>query len=148
MTMHEVSGVCNLFTPSATMRIASTSSPESVSSRMESLGSNTAIWKISLRFFSPPEKPSLTERLASFASSSTILRLSRISLRKSAAFIGSSPWYLRFSLTAAFMKLVMDTPGISTGYWNERNSPSWARSSGFIAKRFLPLKTASPLVTS
>jgi hypothetical protein len=32
----------------------------SVSSRMASFGSNTAICKISLRFFSPPEKPSLS----------------------------------------------------------------------------------------
>ena len=36
------------------------SRPESVSSRMASRGSSTAIWKISLRFFSPPEKPSFT----------------------------------------------------------------------------------------
>ena len=36
------------------------SRPESVSSRIASFGSSTAIWKISLRFFSPPEKPSLT----------------------------------------------------------------------------------------
>ena len=41
------------------------SRPESVSSRMASLGSSTAIWKISLRFFSPPEKPVLTGRLSS-----------------------------------------------------------------------------------
>ena len=27
-------------------------------------GSNIAIWKISFRFFSPPEKPSFTERLS------------------------------------------------------------------------------------
>jgi hypothetical protein len=33
------------------------SRPESVSSRIASFGSSTAIWKISLRFFSPPEKP-------------------------------------------------------------------------------------------
>jgi hypothetical protein len=38
------------------------SRPESVSSRMASVGSSTAIWRISLRFFSPPEKPSFTER--------------------------------------------------------------------------------------
>ena len=38
------------------------SRPESVSSRIASFGSSTAIWKISLRFFSPPEKPSLTAR--------------------------------------------------------------------------------------
>jgi hypothetical protein len=36
--------------------------PESVSSRIASLGSSSAIWKISLRFFSPPENPSFTAR--------------------------------------------------------------------------------------
>ena len=40
------------------------SRPESVSSRIASFGSSSAIWKISLRFFSPPEKPSLTARLS------------------------------------------------------------------------------------
>ena len=39
------------------------SRPESVSSRIASVGSRIAIWKISLRFFSPPEKPSLTGAL-------------------------------------------------------------------------------------
>src|SRR5574337_832429 len=51
------SGLRSALTPLATMRRASMSRPESVSSRMASLGSSTAIWKISLRFFSPPEKP-------------------------------------------------------------------------------------------
>ncbi len=37
------------------------SRPESVSSRIASLGSSTAIWRISLRFFSPPEKPAFTD---------------------------------------------------------------------------------------
>ena len=48
---------------SATMRSASMSSPESVSSRIASFGSSTAICRISLRFFSPPEKPAFTERV-------------------------------------------------------------------------------------
>lgn len=96
----------------------------SVSSRMESCGSSIAIWNISLRFFSPPEKPSLTERCVSFESSSTSWRFSRISFMNSGAFSGSSPWYLRFALTAAFMKFVILTPGISTGYWKLRNIPS------------------------
>ena len=38
------------------------SRPESVSSRMASSGSSMAIWRISLRFFSPPEKPSFRWR--------------------------------------------------------------------------------------
>ena len=148
MTMHDVSGVFSLFTPSATMRRASMSRPESVSSRMLSFGSSMAIWKISLRFFSPPEKPSFTERLASLLSSSTTARFSRISFKNSLALSGSSPRYLRFSLTAVRMKLTMLTPGISTGYWNERNSPSWLRSSGLMARRSLPLNVTVPFVTS
>ncbi len=56
------------------MRSASMSSPESVSSRIARLGSSSAICRISLRFFSPPEKPSLTlrSRKSGFISSSFI----------------------------------------------------------------------------
>lgn len=66
------------FTPCETIRKASMSRPLSVSSRMDRRGCNIAIWKISFRFFSPPENPSLTERLANLLSSSTIARFSRI----------------------------------------------------------------------
>src|SRR5688572_13474881 len=47
------------------------SRPESVSSRMARAGSRIAIWKISLRFFSPPENPSFTGRFTSASSMST-----------------------------------------------------------------------------
>ena len=148
MTMALVSGLLNLLKPSATMRRASTSSPESVSSRMLNLGSSMAIWKISLRFFSPPENPSFTERLASLLSSSTIFLFSRMSLRNSPAGRGSSPSCLRLAFRAARMKCVMLTPGISTGCWKERKMPSRALSSVFISSRFFPLKIISPSVTS
>ena len=49
---------------------------------MASLGSSTAIWKISLRFFSPPEKPSLTERLSSVCSISSSFILSFTNVQK------------------------------------------------------------------
>src|SRR5437660_708974 len=49
-------------TPRATTLRASMSRPESVSSRTAKSGSRIAICKISLRFFSPPEKPSLRYR--------------------------------------------------------------------------------------
>ena len=130
------------------MRRASTSRPESVSSSMQKVGSSIAIWKISLRFFSPPEKPSFTERDISFWSISTSWRFSFISFMKSAAFIGSSPCALRRALTAAFMKLVIDTPGISTGIWNDMNMPALARSSALIESRSCPLNSISPSVTS
>ena len=130
------------------MRRASTSSPESVSSRMENVGSSTAIWKISLRLRSPPEKPSFTPRLMKWASNPTSLRFSRRSLRKSAAPIGSCPKYWRLALMAARIKLVIDTPGISIGAWKDMKMPSWLRSSGERSSRFFPLKMISPSVTS
>src|SRR5580765_3256117 len=65
MTTNPRSGLRIALTPAATSFNASMSSPESVSSRIASLGSSSAIWKISLRFFSPPENPSLTARLSS-----------------------------------------------------------------------------------
>ena len=44
------------------------SRPESVSSMSANRGSSIAICRISQRFFSPPEKPSLTERDVNFRS--------------------------------------------------------------------------------
>jgi hypothetical protein len=46
------------FTPSETIRSASMSRPESVSSSTANSGWSIASWRISARFFSPPEKPS------------------------------------------------------------------------------------------
>ena len=71
MTNIARSGLRSAFTPFATIRRASMSRPESVSSKMASLGSRIAIWRISLRFFSPPENPSLTDRLMKLRSIST-----------------------------------------------------------------------------
>ena len=51
-------------TPRATARSASMSSPESVSSRIATSGSRSAIWRISLRLRSPPENPSFRWRSA------------------------------------------------------------------------------------
>ena len=69
--MVALSGFLSLFTPSATTRSASMSRPESVSSRIASLGSSTAICRISFRFFSPPEKPVFTDRVSIDVSMST-----------------------------------------------------------------------------
>ena len=48
-----------VLTPWATVLSASMSRPESVSSRIAICGCCSASWRISMRFFSPPEKPSL-----------------------------------------------------------------------------------------
>ena len=55
-----MSGPEKRLTPAATIRSASMSRPESVSSRTAIRGFSIAICRISSRFFSPPEKPSLT----------------------------------------------------------------------------------------
>ena len=73
------------FTPSATVLSASISRPESVSSRIASFGSSTAIWKISFRFFSPPEKPSLTGRFSKLRIHLQHLHLSLTDRRNSIA---------------------------------------------------------------
>src|SRR3954471_15773263 len=136
-----------LLTPSETVRSASMSRPESVSSRIASSGSRTAIWRISFRFFSPPEKPSFTGRLSSDSLIWTRLAFSLMSLRKSAASRSCWPRCLRIAFSAFFRKYVLPTPGISTGYWKARKTPSRARSSGDIASRSLPLKSTEPSVT-
>jgi len=97
-------GERSAFTPRATICSASMSSPESVSSSMASAGSSTAICRISLRFFSPPEKPSFTERYRNSSFISTRLIRSLTSARKSIASSSDSPRDLRTALSAAFSR--------------------------------------------
>ncbi len=98
------SGLRMALTPCDTIRSASMSRPESVSSSTASAGSSTAMWKISLRFFSPPEKPSFTERSSIFSSTSRTFDFSFTSAMKSMASSSSRPWCLRLALSAAFRK--------------------------------------------
>ena len=79
---------------------------------------------------------------------STSFTFSRMSCMKSIASSSSSPRARRTALTAAFMKYALLTPGISTGYWNARKSPRWARSSGSRARRSSPSQAMRPAVTS
>ena len=111
-------------------------------------GCNTAIWRISLRFFSPPEKPTLTGRLSISASIFSALAWARTNFRNSGAEISGSPRALRWAFIAVRRKVMLPTPGISTGYWKARNRPCAARSSGSIASRSSPSRVAEPCVTS
>ena len=43
-------------------------------------------------------------------------------------------------------KFAIDTPGISTGYWNARKRPARARSCGSISSRERPSKVTVPAV--
>src|SRR3990167_9576221 len=70
-------------TPPATIFRASMSRPLSVSSRMRKRGSSMAIWKISIRFFSPPEKPTLSARFSMSKLIFRALAVARAFLRNS-----------------------------------------------------------------
>ena len=71
-----------------------------------------AIWRISLRFFSPPENPSLRYRSANAGSISNRAIHSRM-LRRNSRVDSSKP--LRAD-NAWRKKLMTVTPGISSGY--------------------------------
>jgi hypothetical protein len=130
-------------TPSETIRSASTSRPESVSSRIATLGLSSSIWRISWRFFSPPEKPSLTLRSAKAGSicSSAMADLTSFTQVRS---LGASP---RTAVAEVRRKLEMETPGISTGYCMARKRPARARSSTVIARTSSPSRVTVPRVT-
>src|SRR5690349_18029886 len=128
--------------PSETIRSASTSRPESVSSRMAIRGLSSSSWRISWRFFSPPEKPSLTLRSAKAGSiwSWAIVSLTSFTQVRS---LGASP---RTAVAEVRRKLETETPGISTGYCMARNRPARARSSTDISRTSSPSRVTVPLV--
>ena len=129
--------------PSETTLSASTSRPESVSSSTAIFGSSSSSWRISWRFFSPPENPSLSERLANTGSMDRSLIAPFISLTK-ARSLGASP---RVAVIAVRRKFDTDTPGTSTGYCMARNSPARARASTDMASTSSPSRVTVPEVT-
>ena len=101
-----------------------------------------------MRFFSPPEKPTLSGR---FRISSAMPRppaSSRTRLRNSGVVSSFCPRFLRTALSAVRRNVMVATPGISIGYWKARNTPLAARSSGAMASRSSPFQSTSPSVTS
>ncbi len=126
------------------------SSPESVSSMIASCGRRMAIWRISTRFFSPPEKPSFRYRDVIERSIFSISMFSWRSLRNSGMRIGfcspSAP--RRCAFTAMRRKFATVTPGIALGYWNARKTPSRERSSGSSSSTSVPRNVTEPSVTS
>ncbi len=114
------------------------SRPELVSSSTHSRGSSIAICRISLRFFSPPEKPTLTPRRSISWSMCSFLATSRTRFMNSGVVSSASPRALRWALSAVRRNVMVATPGISIGYWKARNRPLAARSSGSISSTFSP----------
>src|SRR5918999_2594850 len=135
-------------TPAATVLSASMSRPESVSSSTASRGASSASWRISMRFFSPPEKPSLRYRLEnSFGTLVSSIAASTV-LRKSLSEMGCSPRTSRWAFMTMRRYLAVVTPGIATGYWKAMNRPARARSSGSASVMSSPSKRIWPSVTS
>src|SRR5215470_10053841 len=124
------------------------SRPESVSSSTPSRGCNNAICKISLRFFSPPENPTLTPRRSISCSMPSLPATSRTRLRNSGVEISSSPRFLRCALSAVRRNVMVATPGISNGYWKARKRPRAARSSAGSARMSSPSSSTCPCVTT
>ena len=115
------------------------SRPESVSSRMAISGSRIAIWRISLRFFSPPEKPSLRKRSAKDGSMSSRSIHSMID-RRSSSTDRSMP--LRAD-SAWRRKLMTETPCTCWGYWKARNMPGLAADLGVPVGDVVALEAGS-----
>ena len=132
----------NRLTPSETIFSASMSRPESVSSRIATFGLSSSSWAISWRFFSPPEKPSLTERWAKVVSRLSRSSAELTSLTQVRSF-GASP---SIAVLAVRRKFDTETPGTSTGYCIARKRPARARSSTVIARTSSPSRVTLPPV--
>ncbi len=111
---------------------------------MASSGSRIAICMISLRFFSPPLKPSLRYRSTNDESMPSRF-IQSIVARRSSSTLRSIP--LRAD-RAWRRNWITETPGISCGYWNARNMPALARTSGGQSVMSSPWKKILPDVTS
>ena len=77
------------------------SRPESVSSSTATFGLSSSSWTISWRFFSPPEKPSLTERCANVGSSLSCSMAALTSLTQVRS-LGASPSMAVFAVRRKF----------------------------------------------
>ena len=111
---------------------------------MANFGLSSSSCSTSARFFSPPEKPSFTERVANFGS---IFRRfiasdsSLVQVRMAGALPSTSVFAVR-------RKLVIDTPGTSTGYCMAKKTPALARSSGVILRMSSPSSSTCPESTT
>src|SRR3954449_1659934 len=124
------------------------SRPESVSSSTASDGLVSASWSISMRFFSPPEKPSLRYRLENSRGTWVSSMAASTVLRNSLSETAASPRASRCAFITMRRYLATVTPGMATGYWKAMNSPERARSSGSASVTSTPSKRIWPSVTS
>src|SRR4051812_2683387 len=132
----------------ATVRSASMSRPESVSSSTAMRGSSSASWSISMRFFSPPEKPSFRYRLENSRGTWVSSMAASTVLRNSLSETAASPRASRWAFITMRRYLATVTPGMATGYWKAMKRPERARSSGSASVMSSPSNRIWPSVTS
>ena len=135
-TIVALSGRLSEFTPCATMRSASMSSPESVSSSTASFGSSTAICRIC----SASSRPRRTRCSPSASMSGSISTSFIFSSIRSAKLIGSisSPRAFRISLYAARRKYALLLPG-SPPVLEREEDPLLGADFGIEREQVLPL---------
>ena len=124
------------------------SRPESVSSSSASFGSSTAICRISLRFFSPPEKPSLTPRLRKLSSIciSFILSLDQREELEGVEFRQAA--LLAHGVERRLQQVGVVDAGNFDRVLEGQEDAARARSSGSSASRSSPRYWTVPFVTS
>ena len=95
-----------------------------------------------MRFFSPPEKPTLRSRLTKSGETLRASVASRTRFVHSRS-LGASP---SIAVLAVRRKFVTETPGTSTGYCIARKRPACARSSGVMSVISSPSRKTCPSV--
>ena len=100
----ELFSFLNLLTPLATVLNASTSNPESVSSKTANFGFIVRSWRISLFFFSPPENPSFIDLFKKESSSPSSYNMALALFKNSSASISSLPWCFLWAFNADLKK--------------------------------------------
>ena len=105
-----------MVTPLPTVLKASTSSPESVSSRTAIDGSSKDICNISKRFFSPPENPTFTNLLSISSEISNSVAFSLMIFTNSIPSNSGKPLATLEELIIVRRKVIPVTPGSSIGY--------------------------------
>ena len=125
----------------ATWPRASTSRPESSSSKTAIRGRRTASWRVSFLFASPPERSTLSGRCRI---SGGIPSSAASAARRLASTTGSAsaarPEATRDSLRAA----ARGTPGTSIGYWKVKKSPAFAALVGLEAQKLDAVEGHAP----
>ena len=121
------------------------SRPESVSSRIARRGSRSIIWRISLRFFSPPEKPSLRGRRSSASSMSTSFTFSRMSsCMKSIASSSSSPRARRHRVDRRLDEVRVVDPRDLHRVLEREEEPALGALVGLEAEKIIALPSDAP----